>query len=546
MSVSTDPRQETAAVMARLTGPGGPCELRTEEVLGAPMTVFAHRVRSLGAVLADSQRYGEREYLVTAERRISFAEHARQVASVAAVLESEYGIGRGDRVAIAAANSPEWVVSFWATVSLGAIAVGYNAWWSRHELSYALGHTRPKVVVADAKRAALLGDANVPVLTVEEGVPRLARQRPDAPLQVCEVAEDDPAIILYTSGTSGRPKGAIHTHRNLTSVVEYHRMNNELARALGDPREPADRRYLLAVPLFHIAGLHNLVVPRIADGTTAVLYQGGFDVDRVLRLIERERVTNWGAVPTMAHRLLDHGDLSRYDLSSLTAFSLASAPSSPAFQERLRQALPVAKQSLVDSYGLTESSTAISVATAADLAEAPGTLGRPIVTVELQIRDAEGAELPEGTEGEICVRSPFTMLGYWEDAQATAASINADRWLATGDIGVVEHGMLRLTTRRSDLILRGGENVYPAEIENVLAEHPAVRECMVMGVPHPDLGQEVAAVVTVAGGVSEHELQDFARDRLAYFKVPSRWRISTERLPRNATGKVIRNQVKRP
>ncbi|UKD58827.1 acyl--CoA ligase [Amycolatopsis sp. FU40] len=537
MSLSADPRQA-------LTAPGGPCELRTEEVLGVPMTVFARRARSLGEVLAASARHGEREYLVTADRRINFADHARQVASVACALRDEYGIGKGDRVAIAAANSPEWVIAFWATVSLGAIAVGYNAWWSRPELAYALGHTRPSLVVADSKRAALLD--GVPVLTVEEDVPRLARSRPDAPLPSCAVAEDDPAVILYTSGTTGRPKGAVHTHRNLTSVIEFHRLNSEVARVLGDPTDPSARRYLLGVPLFHIAGLHNLVVPRLADGSAVVVHQGGFDAERVLRLVEAERVTNWGVVPTMAHRLLEHGNLARYDLSSLTAFTLGAAPSSPAFQQRLRAELPMAEKGLVDSYGLTESSTAIAVAAAGDLAAFPGTVGHPIATVELEIRDTSGEAMPEGSAGEICVRSPFTMLGYWEDPEATAAAIDDERWLHTGDIGVLSDGLLRLAARRSDLILHGGENVYPAEVENVLAEHPAVRECIVLGVPHVDLGQEVAAVVVVSVPIEAEELRAFAAERLAYFKVPSRWRIGPDPLPRNVTGKVVRSKVPRP
>lgn len=557
MSASVNAEQPAAAIMAELTGPGGPYELRQEEVLGARTTVFANRARWLGELLQTSQQQGDREYLVTAQRRITFAEHADQVASLAAALREQYGIGKGDRVAIAAANAPEWIVTFWATVSLGAVAVGYNAWWSAQELAYALGHTRPSVVVADAKRAALLDGSGeqgsgvehgsgVEVLSIEQDIPRLAAQRPQQPLPVCDVAEDDPAVILYTSGTSGRPKGVVHSHRNLTSVAQYHRMNNALLQAFGDPTPEADRRHLLAVPLFHIAGLHNLVVPRLAEGATIVLHTGRFDVERVLRLIETERVTNWGAVPTMAHRLINHGDLSSYDLSSLTAFALASAPSSPAFQQQLRSSLPSVANSLVDSYGLTESATAIAVATPADLAEAPGTLGRPIPTIELEIRDAEGRPLPEGQEGEVCVRSPFVMVGYWEAPEASAAAISEDRWLATGDIGVLEQGRLRLTTRRTDLILRGGENVYPTEVESALAEHPDVADCLVLGMDHPDLGQEVAAVVvadTGSGELDQDRLRAFVNERLASFKVPSRWRITDEPLPRNATGKVMRNRV---
>jgi acyl-CoA synthetase (AMP-forming)/AMP-acid ligase II len=546
MTTATDPQAAALAVMAGLTGPGGPFELGREQVLGAPMTVFRKRARSLGDLLAASVWHGDRDYLVTADRRITFTEHAAQVASLARVLREEHDVRPGDRVGVLAANSPEWVVTFWAAVSLGAVAVGYNSWWSRGEIEYGLEHTSPKVLIADAKRRALVpGTSRTTVLSLEDDLPRLSTQHPDEPLAPVAVSEDDPAVVLYTSGTSGRPKGAVHSHRNLTSVVEFHRMNDALAQAFGDPTDPRDRRYLLALPLFHIASLHNLAVPRLATGSTAVLHQGAFDVDRVLRLIEQERVTHWGAVPTMAHRLLQHGDLSRYDLSSLKAFSLSAAPSSPAFQERLRQVLPVAERALVDSYGLTESCTALTVGSPLDLAEAPGTLGRPIATVELEIRDESNQAVPEGVEGEICVRSPFNMLGYWDDVAATARTIDADRWMHTGDIGVLEQGRVRLSARRSDLIIRGGENVYPAEVEAALIEHPAVQECIVLGRPHEDLGQEVSAVVVTdpAQPVTGVDLAGFLRDRLAYYKVPTSWRLTREPLPRNATGKVIRARV---
>ncbi|MFI0479110.1 class I adenylate-forming enzyme family protein [Actinomadura sp. 9N215] len=544
-------------IVRELTGPGGEFELRDEDVLGARLPVFANRARDLGAVLARSSSYGDRDYVVTASRRLTFADHAAAVASTAKALREDLGVRPGDRVAINAANSPEWIIAFWATIAAGGVAVGYNAWWAPREVEYALGHTEPKLVIADAKRAALTSGTGVPVenvLTVETDVPSLTSRYPGAALDVPDVAADDPAVILYTSGTSGRPKGAVHSHRNLTSVIEYHRFNDALARASGDPAGPSSRRYLLALPLFHIACLHNLAVPRLATGTAVIMHEGGFDVDEVLRLIEKEGVTNWGAVPTMAHRMVEHGDLSRYDVSSLTAFSLATAPSSPAFKERLRAVFPPAKDALVDSYGLTESCTGVSVATPADLAESPGTLGRPTLGVQLEIRDPDDRPVPAGVEGEVCTRSAYNMVGYWRDPDATARAVGTDRWLHTGDIGMLdERGRLRLTTRRSDLIIRGGENVYPAEVENVLAEHPGVRECIVLGVAHPDLGQEVAAVVGVAAAPpspgssspppSPEELTDYARERLAYFKVPTRWHITTDPLPRNATGKVLRRQI---
>ncbi|CAM2778986.1 class I adenylate-forming enzyme family protein [Prescottella defluvii] len=551
MTKSVDPQAYIASVMAGLTGPGGPFELHEEDVLGVRIPVMKHRDRSLGDVLATSITFGDRDYLVTEDRRMSYAEHGAAAAALARALREKYGVGKGDRVGILAANAPEWVVSFWAAQALGAIAVGFNAWWTTREIEYGIGHARPSALIVDAKRAAVLDglDVGVPVLTMEQDLPQLIEEFAGTDLPDTDVAEDDPAVILYTSGTSGRPKGAVHSHRNLLSVIGYHRYSDALAAAFtgGDPHSdaPSDLRYLLTSPLFHIASLHNLVVPRLATGSAVVIHQGSFDADRVLRLIERERVTNWGAVPTMAGRLLEHDDVTRYDLSSLTSFALASAPSSPGFQQRLREKLPFARNALVDSYGLTECSTAISVATPMDLQAFPGTLGRPIIGVSVEIRDSLGEPVSDGTEGEICARSPYVMLGYWDDEAATAAAIRPGRWLHTGDFGVIENGMVRLTGRRSDLILRGGENVYPVEIEQCLDEHPAVAEAAVVGIDHADLGQEVGAVVVVRPGMSvtAEELREFASERLAYFKVPTRWKITTDSLPRNATGKTMRTQI---
>ncbi|WP_217168449.1 class I adenylate-forming enzyme family protein [Streptomyces sp. AC512_CC834] len=545
MSSDTDHRSAALARAAALTGPGGRFELADDDVLGARLPVFTHRQRALHEVLHASVAHADREYVVTADSRLTFAEHAAQVASLAHVLRERYGVVKGDRVAIAAANSPEWIQVFWATVSIGAVAVGFNAWWTAREMDHGLRNAEPVLVVADAKRSAKLADRAVPVLSLEDDVRRFLTAHPDAPLPSADVAEDDPAVILYTSGTSGRPKGAVHTHRNLLAVVEYHRLNDALLQMFGDPLAPEDRVYLLTLPLFHIASLHNLALPRLATGSKIALHMSAFDVDAVLGMVERERVTNWGAVPTMAHRLLEHGRADQYDTSSLTAFALASAPSTTAFKERLRRELPFAKDSLVDSYGLTETCTAVAAANPQELAAAPGTLGRPVTGVRLEIRDPFGEVLGEGEEGEVWVRSMYNMLGYWNDPEATADSIRPDRWLRTGDLGCLREGRLFLVSRRSDLIIRGGENVYPAEIETVLAEHPDVSECLVLGVPHAELGQEVAAVVVLRPGatVTEEALREYAANELAYFKVPKRWRLTADGLPRNATGKVIRHSV---
>jgi acyl-CoA synthetase (AMP-forming)/AMP-acid ligase II len=523
-------------------------ELVVEDVLGAPVQVFAERFRALHEVLAASVAHGDRPYLVTLDGRLTFAEHARRVSSLAQALRTEYDVRPGDRVAIAAANSQAWIETFWATVSIGAVAVGCNAWWSPRELEHALELVRPAVVVVDERRRALLPATVADVIGIETDHERLATAHPDAPLPHADVREDDPAVILFTSGTSGRPKGAVHTHRNLCSVIGFHRSMDAMAAQYGDPVAPQDKVYLLAMPLFHVGSLHNLAVPRLANGSSAALHLGAFDPARVLQLVQEAKVTHWGAVPTMANRLLDFDRVRDYDTSSLYAFSLASAPSSTAFKERLRDHLPFAG-ALVDSYGLTESCTAVALATPLDLAEAPGTLGTPIVGVEMEVRDPLGNVLPPGEEGEICVRSAYNMLGYWENPEATASAIDANRWLHTGDLGTFdEKGRIRLSARRSDLIIRGGENVYPAEVEAHLVEHPEVREVVVIGVPHDDLGQVVGAVVVPhEAGVDADELvvrlQEHAAAGLAHYKVPTHWRVAAEALPRNATGKVVRPAV---
>nr|WP_241383973.1 class I adenylate-forming enzyme family protein [Rhodococcus sp. CH91] len=552
MTAPSDLQQMMQKVVLHLTGPGGRFELVEEEVRGNRMPVMRNRDRRIGDLVAASRQWGDRDYMVTADRRISFTEHADAVAALATALRDDHGVGKGDRVAVLAANSPEWIITFWATQCLGAITVGLNSWWTPAEIAYGVELVEPKVIVTDAKRAELLAAADVSgfdLLTIEREVPRIIAERAGAELPLAEVEEDDPAVILFTSGTSGRPKGALHSHRNVLAVVDYHRYSDALVAAMRqrpyDDTVPSDNRYLLVSPLFHIASLHNLAVPRLATGSAVVMTEGAFDVDKVFTLIERERVTNWGAVPTMASRMLEHENPGKYDLSSLTAFALASAPSSPALKQRLREKFPFADQALVDSYGLTECSTAIAVATAPELEAFPGTLGSPIVGVSMEIRDPFGERVPDGTEGEVCVRSPYVMLGYWADPAATDAAITADGWLRTGDYGTVENGRLRLTGRRSDLILRGGENVYPTEIEQRLDEHPDVVESAVIGVDNDDLGQEVAAVVVLrsTSTATEDDLRAFCAEQLAYYKIPTVWRITQDLLPRNATGKILRRAV---
>lgn len=530
-------------IIARLTAPGAEFEIRPEPVAGRPARVFARRHRCLTELLEASREFGDREYLVTVDSRLTFAQHYDQVAALASVLRTEYGVGRGDRVALCAANCPEWIVGFWAAVSLGAVAVGMNSMWAAPEVAHGLDLTTPKVVLTDASRKPLVAD-RYPVL--EFGSPEyreLLGQHEGAQLKPEPVDEDDPAVILFTSGTSGRPKGATHSHRNVLAAVWFHLFNDALAAEFGRPAR--DRRFLLATPLFHIAALHNLAVVRLAVGDTAVLYQGKFDIHRVLELVQAERITNWGAVPTMLSRLVET-DLSGYDLSTLKTVSVSSAPSTAELKDQLRGALPGAAASLSTNYGLTESSTAATLATPAELLADPDTAGRPVPNMEVQIRDPEGRPVPDGVDGEIHLRGPQVMLGYFNDPAATAAAFTADGWFRTGDLGQLRDGALFVLSRRSDLILRGAENIYPAEVEEQLAGHPGIAECIVAGLPDPDYGQIVAAkvVLRAESEVDADGLRGYLADRLARYKVPTAWFLTRDPLPRNATGKVVRRLVR--
>ncbi len=532
----------------QLTGPGAPFEVVEETVLGETARVFRERAGNLREILVQSAQHCDAEYIVTEDRRITFAEHARVVASVAKGLEQRFGVGKGDRVAILAANCPEWIVSFWASLSLGAIPVGLNGWWAGDEIRYGLADSEPRVLIGDRKRLARLdgADPGVPVVEIESGFDKLWHHDPDAELPDVAIDEDDRATILYTSGTTGRPKGAVNTHRNIIALYRVQMYHGIRMLMLGGGRQtPFDGTNcaLINTPLFHVSGLYAGAVTLLATGVKTVWTTGRFDPEAVMALIERERVTNWGPMGTMIHRVVNHPDVHRYDLSSLRNVGTGGAPLSPELQERMREVFPNARRQLGVGYGLTES-TALATLNAGELLEKhPGSVGRPLPTVEVEIRDAEGRALPEGGEGEIHLRGPLVMREYWRNPEATAETLRPGRWLRTGDWGRVEDGMLYVNSRKRDLILRGGENVYPAEIELCLEAHPDVREAAVVGVEHPELGQEVKAVVVPEDGrdVDVDALAAFVGERLAYFKVPAHWQVRSEPLPRNATGKVMKH-----
>jgi acyl-CoA synthetase (AMP-forming)/AMP-acid ligase II len=538
-----------AKIEADLVAPGGFFELGEDVVLGEPMAVFQQRLPNLREALVASVGFGDKEYLIFTDgdtrRVLTFADHERAVASVAAALRDRYGVGPGDRVAILAANCPEWIVSFWAAISLGAIAVGLNGWWVGNEIRYGIEDSAPKVLIADEKRLARLEgeDPGVPTIVIERDFEALWHHDLDGPLPDQPIAEDDAAVILYTSGTTGRPKGAVNTHRNMIAALGlsfFHGARMAILNPADPNAEPACQ--LVTSPLFHVSGLHMTAVAYLVGGVRSIWTIGRFDPETVMRLIQDERITHWSYTATMLHRVVSHPALEEYDLTSLRSGGGGGSTFSPALQKRAKAALPNLGSTMGVGYGQTECAALATLNSGEELNLFPESAGRPLPTVQLEIRDALGEALPEGEEGEIHLRGPMVMPGYWNNPDATAAAIGPGRWLNTGDIGRMEGGRLYLASRRRDLIIRGGENIYPVEIENVLEAHPRVAEVAVIPVDHEELGQEVRAVVVPAPGetLTPDELAQFCAKELAYFKVPAHWDIRTEPLPRNASGKVVK------
>ena len=533
----------------RITGPGSPFELTVEDVGGIAMPVFKNRFRSLREVLQKSLDFGDAELAVwdTGERW-TFAGHERLVASIAAALASKHGIGPGSRVAILAANSPEWVLTAWATLVLGGSLVAMNGWWQRDEIMYGLGLAEPDLLFVDRARLARLGDESTGVETVvfEDAFSEYRDFDREAALPDTPIAEDDLAALMFTSGTTGRPKGAMVSHRNFIAFLQINFCNGGL-KYLMDPPSPEQAALpplvgINSSPLFHVSGFQAGALMGPATGMKTVWTTGRFDPDKIMRLTLEEDVTRWGGITTQLWRLIEHPDFEPEKFRQVRSMGGGGSAFSPDLQRSLREKLPQAAQEFNIGYGLTECAGLCTMAIGQILKDNPDTAGRVLPGNDVAIFDDEGKRVPDGVDGNICVRGPNVMLGYWRNEEATREAFFEDGWLRTGDIGQFRDGLLFLASRKRDMIIRGGENIYPLEIENRLDDHPDVEEVAVVGVDHRELGQEVKAIVVPKPGqtLEEQALKDFVAEKLAYYKVPTYIEIQNEPLPRNATGKVLK------
>ena len=541
-------------IRAGLLGPGAPFEMVREDILGTRMDVFAKRTRTLTQLLTSAaERLGDQPYLTFPDRAYTFAGVLGPVASVAAALRDRYGVSKGDRVAIAAANSAEWVISFWAATVLGAITVAMNGWWTGPEMAYGLELSRPTVLLGDERRLGRLSgiDHGVPTVTFPFDFEGYA---PGVSLPDVELDEDDPFLILFTSGTTGRPKGALISHRGNIHFIQSSLLNGVAGVAITNPsalgQPPASQPCIInASPLFHVGGLNCQVVMAAATGMHIVFPpQGRWNEETHLQLSERHRATAWSLVPTQLWRLLDYPDLDRFDLSALATVGGGSSVWPPELLRRLGERMPHVRPNLGMGYGSTETNGLGTNLRMHWTYEHPDSIGYPAPGVEVEIREPGSRDIvDDGIVGEICMRTPATFLGYWDNAEATAAALDDDRWYRTGDFGHVTDGFVYLEGRRRDLIIRGGENIYPAEIENRLLEHPAIAEVAVIGVPHQVLGHQVKAFIVLhAGGTLDADgVRSFAGEALAGFKVPEHVEF-IDALPYNATGKVLKHLLEHP
>ena len=556
-------------VTAELTGPGAPFETETVELRGVPTRVFARRILSLRQLAEMTvDRRGDDELLVCGDLRLTRREFFRLANSAAAVMRTDAGLVHGDRVALLSANHPTWLIAFWGALVEGAIAVGLNGWWKGDEIDYAVRDCTPTVLVADRERLErslddVSGWDSVEVIYLidfepgDEVIDPRVRDagellsRPSDDFPTTPISEDDFSVILYTSGTTGRSKGAAATHRSWLAAMQ----NTSAAAAVVAATSPDDRTpstrgdiRLLNSPLFHVSGAASFAAGLLA-GWKYVLPEGRFDPVDTMEIIERERVRTWVGVPTVVSRVCEHPARRDHDLSSVTSVGYGGSPVPPALTEAVHETFPnVSHQSNI--YGLTETSGVATLNGGQSRIDRPDSVGRGLMTVDIDIRE-DGRSLPPGEAGEICVRGPIVIAGYWNQPKATAEAI-VDGWLHTGDVGYLDdEGYLYITDRSKDVVIRGGENVYCVEIENRLTDHPAVSEAAVIGVPHADLGEEVWAFVQVlpdgtgaADEVDEGALRSWVAETLADFKVPARVVVDAEPLPRNATGKVLKTELR--
>lgn len=561
--------RRAARIEDSLTAPGAPFAVVTGE-RGTPE--YADGPRTLREFVETTWAYGDAPFLIAGERTYSYGEFFAAASALAVRLRERYGLRSGDRAVIAMRNHPEWQIAFWAAQLAGLVAVPLNAWWTEGEFGHALDDCEPGVLLVDGERLGRVAGwarRTGTRLVLFHGAGRTAQglrveryeefPAPDplaAPPDVEPRPEDD-ATILYTSGTTGRPKGAVATHLAQVGAAlnpRYHAAASALARGVIPGQGPAPVS-LMTFPFFHVAAFTGFYGAMAAGGALVLMHK--WDADEALRLIRTHRVTHFAGVPATGLQLLEAAEREGDGLESLTLFSTGGAPAPPALVTRLtaRYGNRVEPR---NGYGLTETSGGVLAHFGDDYRAEPGGAGRPTPVTEVRIAGPSGEELPDGEPGELWLRGQSLFRGYWRDAAATDEAFGEGGWFRTGDLAVRREGRVSVCDRIKDVVIRGGENVYCVEVEGVLHDHPDVADAAVLGIPHPVLGEEVAAVVRLragasagagagdgaGAGVTAEALREHVGGKLAAFKVPARVLFTDEPLPRNATGKLLKDEIR--
>ena len=549
-------KQEFDAAMAQLNAPGAPFELAGSDESGR---YYAKAPANLVEALSVARQHGDREFLIYENERRSFNELMDEADAIAATLQAR-GVIPGERVALAMRNYPEWMAIFIGVVSVGAVIVPVNSWGKPADIAYTVEDCGARLAFCDQQRydgvAELFRDKGIDAIIARpadaEDINGLdafvADFRGRAPAPVT-IGPEDLVLIMYTSGTSGKPKGAASTHRaicqalyNIECAAAAAAMSNgELIKAM--LVRGFESTSLLAVPLFHVSGCHAQFLTNIRGGRRIVMMYK-WDVDKALDYIEKERVTAVFAAPSMLLDLLEAPRFGQTDTRSLFSLGIGGAATPPKVSKLLYEKLP--QNFSGTGWGMTETNAQGASLTGEAFHLKSGSAGFPHPIVDIRICDEEGNILPQSDIGEIWVRSCANIREYWHRPEVNAQEIR-DGWLKTGDIGYLdEDGFLFLADRAKDMIIRGGENIYPIEIENELLELEGVKEVAAIGLPDERLGEEVAVVVHLHlhGSLGMEQLLEYARSKLASYKVPTRVFFSEEALPRNATNKILKAVLK--
>ncbi|MGW7432058.1 class I adenylate-forming enzyme family protein [Streptomyces sp. NPDC054861] len=529
------------AVAARLTGPGAPFAVEDGVYVDGP--------RTLREFVEVTWAYGDRPFLLHGGGTMSYREFFDAACGLARSLVGEHGLRPGDRAVVAMRNHPEWQIAFWAAQLAGLVAVPLNAWWTEEEFAYALDDCSPRVLLVDGERVGRVRrwarEHRVPGIVFHgEASEGFRAYVPDTdPLlgpPLVDVLPEHDATIVYTSGTTGRPKGAVATHLAQAAAAtnpRYFAAASALARG-GIPGQGPAPVSLTTFPFFHVAAFTSLYAVMAAGGSLVLMRK--WDPAEALELIGRHRVTHYSGVPTTALQLLDLAERTGDPLRSLTMLNTGGAAAPPEIVARItaRHGHRIEPR---NGYGLTETCGGVLANFGAEYRADPRSVGRPAPAVEVRVDrpDADGV-------GELLLRGQSLARGYWRDEEATRLAFTEDGWFRTGDLARIRDGRVTVVDRLKDMVIRGGENVYCVEVEAVLHDHPAVLDAAVLGVPHPVLGEEVAAVVRLRAdaAVTADELRAHVGASLAAFKVPAHVLVRDTELPRNPAGKILKRELR--